>query len=679
MTAPSPLPGFEKPTIRRNRLGLAAVAVVVVALFAFPIGIAVGLGDASYLSLQRAYPGALTAVTATVLRVIADVASWLTAGSLVCLLFLRARTGKTRLELGAPFELSVLKLSSGMWFVAAVALVVFDGADANGVPVTRTVVPGTLAFLVDAAYLPKAWLVVAALALVILFVSSLATRWQGLLVPAWCAAIALLAPVVVGQVQVGPNHDLGSDAAALQTVAAAAYLAPLSVLALRIASGRLIHPETLNRLGRIGLVAMPVLIATELVLTWFKLSETSLPQTPTGVMSIARLVLLIAVAVVLTVGVGSWKKGTLTETRVTALITSAALCSAALLAIAAAMTRIPPPQYFYPSNIMHILLGFEVDIAPGIDVLFASWRLNLLFAVIAAAAITVYYIALAQLRRRGDSWPAGRTVAWTLGWVVVVVATSSGWGKYSGSDFGIHMMVHMALNMLAPLLLVMGGVITLMLRASKPSGKNGAAGFHEWLTAALNWPVLKFIYNPILVFILFIASYYGLYLTGLFEEIIPFHWAHQAMNLHFLIVGYLYYGLVIGVDRPPRPLPHLGKLGFVLAAMPFHAFFGVILMTSTDVIAKNFYETLGLPWANDLLGSQYVGGGVAWAGGELPLLLVIIALGIQWSRQDSKEAQRTDRHLDSGLNDDFEDYNAMLAKLNARSAPSPSSGTETPK
>ena len=41
------------------------------------------------------------------------------------------------------------------------------------------------------------------------------------------------------------------------------------------------------------------------------------------------------------------------------------------------------------------------------------------------------------------------------------------------------------------------------------------------------------------------------------------------MNVHFLIVGYLYYSLIIGVDRPPRPLPHIGKLGYVLAAMAF--------------------------------------------------------------------------------------------------------------
>jgi putative copper resistance protein D len=142
------------------------------------------------------------------------------------------------------------------------------------------------------------------------------------------------------------------------------------------------------------------------------------------------------------------------------------------------------------------------------------------------------------------------------------------------------------------------------------------------------------------------------------------------MNLHFLIVGYLYYSLIIGVDRPPRPLPHIGKLGYVLAAMPFHAFFGVILMTSTDIIAEDFYLRLGLPWA-DLQAQQYLGGGVAWAGGEIPLMIVIVALAIQWSRQDATDARRKDRHIDTGRDDEYDAYNQMLQRLTDRDATRP--------
>ena len=37
------------------------------------------------------------------------------------------------------------------------------------------------------------------------------------------------------------------------------------------------------------------------------------------------------------------------------------------------------------------------------------------------------------------------------------------------------------------------------------------------------------------------------------------------MNVHFLLSGYLFYWVVIGVDPTPRQIPQLGKLAMVFA------------------------------------------------------------------------------------------------------------------
>src|SRR5690606_28468709 len=166
-----------------------------------------------------------------------------------------------------------------------------------------------------------------------------------------------------------------------------------------------------------------------------------------------------------------------------------------------------------------------------------------------------------------------------------------------------------------------------------------ASPAHTWLVRATSWRGLRVIQQPLLVMLVFVGSYYALYMTDLFGDAMRFHWAHQLMNLHFLLSGYLYYGLIIGVDRVASPIPHIGKLGYVLAAMPFHAFFGVILMTSDRLVAESFYRHIGLPWA-DLRASQELAGGIAWAAGELPLMIVIVVLAVQWSRQDAREARR---------------------------------------
>jgi putative copper resistance protein D len=41
----------------------------------------------------------------------------------------------------------------------------------------------------------------------------------------------------------------------------------------------------------------------------------------------------------------------------------------------------------------------------------------------------------------------------------------------------------------------------------------------------------------------------------------------------------------------------------------------------------------------------------------------VVALVVQWARQDRRTATRTDRHADAKYDDDLEAYNAMLREL----------------
>lgn len=661
---------------RRRSPALATLLALGVAVLAaaVPVTVTVLLGEKPYTEIYLSYPGAGVAVVTTLLLAGAQGGSLVAVGALVHLMFLRDAPARRARWVKQGFEIAVLRVASGVWAACAGGLIVFEALDANGQRLSVLAKPGAFAFLFEASYAPMAWTISFAAALIVLFAAFFAERWTGLLIPLWATAIALLAPVVSGQVLVGPDHDFGSDAAIFQTLAAYGYFGAIAVAALRVLSGRLVAPLALRRLGLMSVVALPVIIACDILIAVFKLAGSPVTSSLTGWLILAGGACLLAIAVATLVAWSLWRRGRMRAHHIAVLLTVGTLAVAGWLGVTAAMTRQPPPQYFVETSIAQVFMGFDVNDPPTLAVLFGQWRPNLLFIGLAVTAVTVYLIAVRSLHRRGDTWPPGRTVAWIAGWAVVVTATSSGFGKYSAPDFGIHMIVHMALNMVAPILLVLGGIVTLLLRATR-AGRNRPAGLHDWITWVLHWRVLRFVYNPLVVFILFIGSYYGLYFTPLFGEFMRFHWAHQLMNLHFLIVGYLYYSLVIGVDRPPQPLPHIGKLGYVLAAMPFHAFFGVILMTSTDIIAENFYQYLDLPWA-DLPAQQYLAGGVAWAGGEIPLMIIVIVLGIQWSRQDAREARRKDRHLDTARDDEFDAYNQMLQRLadrdTSRVAPHPS-------
>jgi cytochrome c oxidase assembly factor CtaG len=124
--------------------------------------------------------------------------------------------------------------------------------------------------------------------------------------------------------------------------------------------------------------------------------------------------------------------------------------------------------------------------------------------------------------------------------------------------------------------------------------------------------------------------------------------------------------VVIGVDPTPRPIPQLGKVAMVFASLPLHAFFGVVLMGMQTVLGETFYRSLQLSWHTDFLDDQRLGGGIAWAAGEVPLVVVMIALLIQWRRSDQRTAKRLDRAADRDDDAELTAYNAMLTELAKR-------------
>ncbi len=311
-------------------------------------------------------------------------------------------------------------------------------------------------------------------------------------------------------------------------------------------------------------------------------------------------------------------------------------------------------------------IGYDFAGPPTLARVLFDWRFDLIFGTAAIVMAVLYLVGVRRLHRRGDAWPMGRTLAWMCGCAAMLFTTSSGLGRYMPAMFSMHMVAHMLLSMLVPILLVLGAPVTLALRALPAAGRGEPPGRREWLLAALHSRVSRFLTNPIVATVVFVAGFYGLYLGGVFDAAVSNHAAHMLMNVHFLLSGYLFYWVVIGIDPTPRQIPQLGKVAMVFASLPLHAFFGVVLMGMQTVLGETFYRSLQLSWHTDLLGDQRLGGGIAWAAGEVPLVVVMIALLIQWRRSDQRTAKRLDRAADRDDDAELAAYNAMLAELARR-------------
>lgn len=312
-------------------------------------------------------------------------------------------------------------------------------------------------------------------------------------------------------------------------------------------------------------------------------------------------------------------------------------------------------------------IGFEV---PGLwswSALATEWRIDVLYGGAAVALATLYLLGVRRLHGRGDAWPVGRTLSWLAGCVGIVVVTCTGINRYAYGQFEIHMVLHMALNLFVPAAFVLGGPATLVLRAVHPrprrAGASGMSGPREWVLLIVHSRYTRWLCHPLVAITVYVLTLFGLYFTDLFGWAVRAPWGHEWMNLHFLLTGYLFYWPVIGIDPGTRRLPHVGRLAMLFAIMPFHAFFGVAVMSMKDLLGGGFYETLGILTLTQIEHQQTVGGVIAWISGELPLLGVFLALATQWARADKREARQADRRMDRYGDDEYEAYNRMLAEF----------------
>jgi putative membrane protein len=279
-------------------------------------------------------------------------------------------------------------------------------------------------------------------------------------------------------------------------------------------------------------------------------------------------------------------------------------------------------------------------------------------------ALGLYVWGVVRLRRRGDEWPVVRTVAFTAGVLTVVVTMCTRLNDYGMVMFSVHMVQHMIISMLSPILLLLGAPVTLTLRALPTAGR-GRKGPRELLVALLHSRYMRVITHPAFTIPLFIASLYALYFTPLFDFLMGSKVGHIAMMVHFLAVGLVFFWPIMGVDPGPHRPGYVMRILELFMGMPFHAFFGIALMMASQPMIKTFEHppaSLGV----DPLSDMHFGGAIAWAFSEIPSVIVLIALVMQWYFSEQRQSRRKDRAADRDGDQELVAYNAYLASLQGR-------------
>ncbi|MBD3948136.1 cytochrome c oxidase assembly protein [Nocardioides ganghwensis] len=273
-----------------------------------------------------------------------------------------------------------------------------------------------------------------------------------------------------------------------------------------------------------------------------------------------------------------------------------------------------------------------------------DWGIDPIPFVVTVWAVGLYAWGVLVLRRRGDRWPVGRTLAFAgLGMGSFAFATMSGLGRYDTTLLSVHMVQHMLLSMVVPLALALGAPVTLALRTLPARPR-------RWLLAVLHSRVAKVLAFPPLAFVLYVVSPWALYFSPWYDASLSSAYVHQMMHIHLVLVGTLFFWPLMGVDPVPGRVSHPFRVLLTLMTLPFHAFLGVTIMGQTTLIGGSHYLELREgpmgAWLPPAIDDQHLAGGILWASGDLIGVLFFAVLFIQWVRSSMKEAAREDRRLD---------------------------------
>jgi cytochrome c oxidase assembly factor CtaG len=274
---------------------------------------------------------------------------------------------------------------------------------------------------------------------------------------------------------------------------------------------------------------------------------------------------------------------------------------------------------------------------------FTQWELSAVLALLTLAAAGLYAAGVNRLASRGDRWPVTRTIAFATGLVAFVLATQSGLAAYDTTLLSVHMVQHMILSMVVPLAIALSAPVTLALRTLPRRPR-------RWLLAVLHSRVGKVLTFPPLTLALYIVSPWALYFSGWYSASLQSTLVHEAMHVHLVVVGSLFFWPLVGLDPVPGRVAYPFRMLLVLLTVQFHAFLGVTIMAQTDLIGGDWYPDLHRgdlgSWLPDPGDDQHLAGGLLWSSGDLIGLVIFGVLFVQWVRSSMRESEREDRRLD---------------------------------
>jgi len=238
------------------------------------------------------------------------------------------------------------------------------------------------------------------------------------------------------------------------------------------------------------------------------------------------------------------------------------------------------------------------------------------------AALTFAYLTLAWMRCHEDrGWSRWRTVSFVTGALLLALGLSPQLIPLPPGGLPAHMVQHLLIGMYAPIGLVLGAPVTLLLRSVPPRhGKR--------IGKVLRSRPVHLVANPMTALLLSLGGLFVLYFTPLYSPAAENPLLHHAIHLHFLAAGCLFAWVIAGPDPAPRRPSVPARLVALGVAIAGHA-------VLSQLLYGGWFVQVPAPAADLRLAGELM-----YYGGDIAELLLAFALVSTWRPHRKNRARR---------------------------------------
>jgi cytochrome c oxidase assembly factor CtaG len=232
-----------------------------------------------------------------------------------------------------------------------------------------------------------------------------------------------------------------------------------------------------------------------------------------------------------------------------------------------------------------------------------------------------------------------RLVSYVAGLVVMGLALLSPIDTLGSQLFLMHMIQHLLLIMIAPPLLLLANPMPFMLWGL-PGSWRLKVGWGIGRLLHRQSPIrrnFRLITSPGILWLVWVILIFGWHDPTLYNAALQNDFVHDIEHISFFTAGMVFWWHVTGAGpRIHKQPPLLGRIAFVIGAIPPNMLTGVVLAFATEPI-YTFYTAVPRLWNLSVMDDQRIGGVIMWVPGSMMYIIAALVLVAQLLDGENKK------------------------------------------